>query len=57
MRVASPVESVLRAYLLAETKRRLHQPVFASQVMRAYETRCAVWLAMGTGLARPLRMI
>lgn len=27
---------------MAETKRRLHQPVFANQVMRAYETRCAV---------------
>src|SRR3712207_9227509 len=24
------------------TRRRLHQPVFASQVMVAYETRCAV---------------
>jgi putative restriction endonuclease len=38
----SPVESLLRGYLLAETKRRLHQPVFANRVMRAYETRCAV---------------
>jgi len=42
VRLGSPVESVLRGYLLAETKRRLHQPVFANQVMRAYETRCAV---------------
>ncbi|MEE6138887.1 HNH endonuclease [Mycobacterium sp. 050128] len=40
--VDSPMESALRRYLLAETKRRLHQPVFASQVMLAYESRCAV---------------
>ncbi len=39
---SSPVEESFRRYLIAETKRRLHQPVFASQVMRAYETRCAV---------------
>lgn len=38
----SPVEDTLRRYLITETKRRLHQPVFASQVMLAYETRCAV---------------
>lgn len=38
----SPVEAALRRYLIAETRRRLHQPVFASQVMLAYETRCAV---------------
>jgi putative restriction endonuclease len=38
----SPVEETFRRYLIAETKRRLHQPVFASQVMIAYETRCAV---------------
>lgn len=38
----SPVEATFRRYLIAETKRRLHQPVFASQVMLAYETRCAV---------------
>ena len=36
------VETVLRRYLISETKRRLHQPVFASQVMHAYQTRCAV---------------
>ncbi|HEY6577278.1 MAG TPA: HNH endonuclease [Mycobacterium sp.] len=40
--VDSPMESALRGYLLAETKRRLHQPVFASQVMLAYDIRCAV---------------
>lgn len=39
---SSPVEGSFRRYLIAETKRRLHQPVFASQVMLAYETRCAV---------------
>jgi putative restriction endonuclease len=38
----SPVEAILRRYLIAETKKRLHQPVFASQVMLAYETKCAV---------------
>jgi putative restriction endonuclease len=38
----SPVEETFRRYLIAETKRRLHQPVFASQVMLAYETRCSV---------------
>ena len=38
----SRVEEVLRRYLVTETKRRLHQPVFANQVMLAYETRCAV---------------
>lgn len=38
----SPVEETFRRYLIAETKRRLHQPVFASEVMLAYETRCAV---------------
>jgi len=38
----SPVEAAFRRYLITETKRRLHQPVFASQVMLAYETKCAV---------------
>ena len=38
----SQVEEVLRRYLITETKRRLHQPVFASQVMLAYDTKCAV---------------
>lgn len=38
----SPVEATLRRYLITETKRRLHQPVFANQVMLAYETACAV---------------
>jgi putative restriction endonuclease len=40
--VDSPMEAALRGYLLAETKRRLHQPVFASQVTLAYNVRCAV---------------
>lgn len=35
-------EEALRRYVIAETKRRLHQPLFSSQVMLAYETRCAV---------------
>lgn len=38
----SPVEAVLRRYLISETKRRLHQPAFASRVMLAYDTKCAV---------------
>jgi putative restriction endonuclease len=38
----SAVEETLRRYLISETKRRLHQPVFANQVIRAYSTRCAV---------------
>lgn len=42
VRPGSRVEEAFRRYLIAETKRRLHQPVFASQVMLAYDTRCAV---------------
>jgi putative restriction endonuclease len=38
----SVVEEWLRRYIAAETKRRLHQPLFASQVMVAYENHCAV---------------
>lgn len=38
----SQVEEVLRRYLRQETTRRLHQPVFRSIIMRAYNTRCAV---------------
>lgn len=38
----SQAEEQLRRYVVAETKRRLHQPVFRATVMRAYETRCAV---------------
>lgn len=44
----SPAEAQLRRYVKAETKRRLHQPVFRATVMRAYETRCAV-CALGHG--------
>jgi len=36
------VEETMRRYIVAQTKRRLHQPVFRAQVMRAYGTRCAV---------------
>lgn len=39
---SSPVEEHLRRYLTVETKRRLHQPVFRSTVLRAYQSRCAV---------------
>jgi putative restriction endonuclease len=38
----SVLEATLRRYLVTETKRRLHQPVFASQVMLAYDTKCAI---------------
>ncbi len=38
----TPVEENIRRYVVAETRRRLHQPVFRALVMRAYETRCAV---------------
>lgn len=38
----SRVDDNYRRYLIGETRRRLHQPVFASQVMLAYQTRCAV---------------
>ena len=38
----SVVEDTLRRYLIGQTRRRLHQPVFASQVMVAYDTHCAV---------------
>lgn len=37
-----PVEEHVRRYILRETKRRLHQPVFRASVLRAYETQCAV---------------
>lgn len=36
------IDEVSRGYVLRETRRRLHQPVFRSLVMRAYETRCAI---------------
>lgn len=42
VRPGSKVEAALRQYLLTLTRQRLHQPVFASQVMVAYDTRCAV---------------
>ncbi|MBK6872545.1 MAG: HNH endonuclease [Kineosporiaceae bacterium] len=38
----SAVEEVMRRYLHRETRQRLHQPVFRSMVMRAYNTRCCV---------------
>lgn len=39
---SSPIEEHLKKYLMVETKRRLHQPVFRSTVLRAYRSRCAV---------------
>lgn len=38
----SVIEPIFRRYLLTETTTRLHQAVFSSQVMLAYETKCAV---------------
>lgn len=38
----SLAEAQLRRYVIRETKARLHQPVFRSTVLRAYERRCAV---------------
>jgi len=38
----TPLEGAIRRYLVTETKRRLHQPLFAGQVMVAYRTSCAV---------------
>jgi putative restriction endonuclease len=38
----SVVEETMRRYLVRQTRQRLHQRVFASQVMVAYMTRCAV---------------
>ncbi|WP_200938775.1 HNH endonuclease [Modestobacter sp. Leaf380] len=42
IRPGSRIEENLRRYLIGMTRHRLHQPVFASQVMAAYGTRCAV---------------
>lgn len=38
----SALEVVMKRYVLAETKRRLHQPVFRAHILRAYGRRCAV---------------
>jgi putative restriction endonuclease len=38
----TPIEGAIRRYLVTETRRRLHQPLFAGQVMAAYRTSCAV---------------
>ena len=38
----SPIEEDMRRYIIAETRRRPHQPVFRATVMRAYGTRCTV---------------
>lgn len=38
----TPMEEVLRRYARSESIRRLHQPVFRSMVMRAYDNQCAV---------------
>jgi putative restriction endonuclease len=38
----SPVEAFTRRYVTAQTRRRLHQPVFRARVIQAYTTRCAV---------------
>lgn len=38
----SPAEEQVRRYVISQTRRRLHQPVFRATVMRAYGSRCAV---------------
>lgn len=38
----SVIQDTVKRYLSRETKIRLHQPVFRSTVLRAYEERCAV---------------
>ena len=40
--LGSPMEEVLRHYVTRETRQRVHQPVFRSMVMLAYQTQCAV---------------
>ncbi len=42
MMTGSPLEASLKRYLMRETKVRLHQPVFRSTVLTAYENHCAV---------------
>ncbi len=37
-----PHEEFLRQYIARMTRQRVHQPVFRSMVMRAYNTQCAV---------------
>ncbi|PWJ46861.1 putative restriction endonuclease [Quadrisphaera granulorum] len=38
----SPPDEHVRRYVVAQTRRRLHQPVFRATVMRAYASRCTV---------------
>ena len=38
----SDLEVALKRYAVAETKRRLHQPLFRANILRAYTRRCAV---------------
>lgn len=38
----SPVEAALRRYAVKEAKTRIHQPLFRSRVLQAYEDHCAV---------------
>lgn len=38
----SPLEAQMKRYVERVTKQRLHQPVFRSTVLRAYNSRCAV---------------
>lgn len=39
---SSPIEGALRRYIVRQSKARVHQPVFRSTVLTAYENRCAV---------------
>ncbi len=42
VRLGQPLDENVRRYVVAATRRRLHQPVFRSTVLRAYAGRCAV---------------
>lgn len=44
------LNEVTKRYVLQETRRRLHQPVFRGLVMRAYKTRCAICMIRHSGL-------
>jgi putative restriction endonuclease len=44
----SVIDEQMRRYVVTQTRRRLHQPVFRAQVMRAYGTRCCI-CALGHG--------
>lgn len=44
------IDEVTKRYILQETRRRLHQPVFRGLIMRAYGTRCSICLLRHSAL-------